>query len=52
MSDWCKEHPRYSAKRMPNSICGECWKLYFIRNPEDKERLQETETLKAHSLKP
>ncbi|MDH5667851.1 MAG: hypothetical protein OEY86_07570 [Nitrospira sp.] len=42
MSDWCKEHPRYSAKRTPNSVCGRCWVLYFIKNPEEKDRLRET----------
>ncbi len=34
--DWCNQHPRYSAKRQPNSICGRCWSLWFLRNPEDK----------------
>lgn len=36
MSDYCKEHPRYSAKREPNSICGTCWRLWGLRNPELK----------------
>lgn len=36
MSDWCKAHPRYSAKRMPKSLCGKCWSLYFIKNPEER----------------
>lgn len=36
MSDWCSSHPRYSAKREPNSICGTCWSLWHLRNPELK----------------
>lgn len=36
MSDYCKAHPRYSAKRPPNSLCGRCFELYFLRNPELK----------------
>ena len=35
MSHWCKSHPTYSAKRQPKSICGDCWRLWFLRNPED-----------------
>jgi len=35
MSDYCPTHKRYSAKRQPKSICGQCWKLYFLKNPED-----------------
>lgn len=42
MSHWCATHPRYSAKRQPNSLCGDCWKLWFLRNPEEKERLTDT----------
>lgn len=42
MADWCGEHPRYSAKRKPNSLCGKCWALWFIRNPEFKVEMQET----------
>lgn len=33
---WCQSHPRYSAKREPNSLCGSCWILYFYRCPEEK----------------
>lgn len=36
MSNWCQSHPTYSAKREPNSICGECWKLWLYRCPEAK----------------
>lgn len=36
MGHYCKEHPRYEAKRKPGSICGRCWELYFLRNPEEK----------------
>lgn len=42
MSDWCVSHPKYSAKRKPNSLCGRCWALWFIRNPEEKIELHET----------
>lgn len=37
MADYCNVHPRYSAKRAPNSICGTCWKLYFLRCPEERD---------------
>jgi hypothetical protein len=36
MSHYCETHPRYEAKREPNSICGNCWQLYFLRCPEIK----------------
>lgn len=36
MSHYCKSHPQYSAKREPNSLCGECWKLWHYRCPERK----------------
>lgn len=42
MSDYCPQHPRYSAKRAPNSLCGNCFRLWFLRNPElkhDGERM-------------
>jgi hypothetical protein len=56
MSNWCAVHPRYEAKRKPGSICGECWRLYFLKNPEEKPRYQETyqdsDKLRAHLLKP
>lgn len=42
MSHWCATHPRYSAKRKPNSVCGECWKLYFLKNPEAKQIAHES----------
>ena len=35
MADWCKTHPTYSAKRPPKSLCGKCFELYFLKNPED-----------------
>lgn len=35
MADWCKSHPRYSAKKTPGSLCGSCWALWFLKNPED-----------------
>lgn len=41
MSHYCKAHPRYSAKREPNSLCGECWRLYFYRCPEAKPGLEQ-----------
>lgn len=34
--NWCKDHPQYSAKREPKTTCGECWKLWFIRCPEER----------------
>lgn len=36
MSHWCKLHPRYEAKREPNSVCGDCWHLWHLKNPELK----------------
>lgn len=36
MSSYCPEHPRYSAKRAPNSSCGKCWSLWHLRCPELK----------------
>ncbi len=36
MSHYCKEHPRYSGKREPNSVCGTCWTLWYLRCPELK----------------
>ena len=39
MSHYCKEHPRYEAKREPSGLCGKCWALYFYKNPESKEGL-------------
>lgn len=42
--DWCSEHPRYEAKRKPNSLCGRCWELYFIKNPEDRHPVEERRT--------
>ena len=42
MSHFCRSHPRYEAKREPNSICGACWQLYFYKNPEAKEVLKRT----------
>lgn len=47
MSHWCKSHPRYEAKREPNSVCGDCWHLWHLKNPElkmenrDRERPSE-----------
>lgn len=32
--NWCAAHPKYSAKRQPNSLCGDCWRLWFLRCPE------------------
>jgi hypothetical protein len=32
---WCKTHPRYRAKSTPKGLCGACWKLYFLKNPEN-----------------
>lgn len=34
--NWCVSHPKYSAKKEPNSLCGTCWQLYFYRCPEAK----------------
>lgn len=42
MMHWCKEHPRYEAKRRPGSLCGKCWQLWFMRNPEQKVVAQES----------
>lgn len=41
MMDWCASHPKYEAKRKPNSLCGRCWALYFIKNPEDRNPVEE-----------
>ena len=40
MADYCKAHPRYSAKRPPKSLCGKCFELWFLRNPEDPKNTQ------------
>lgn len=52
MSHFCKEHPRYEAKREPSGLCGACWRLYFYKNPEAKEGLmrvyREAEGLKGN----
>ena len=40
MSHYCKDHPKYEAKREPYGSCRLCWKLWFYRNPEAKEVLQ------------
>lgn len=37
MADYCKQHPRYSAKKEPNSLCGKCFELWFIRCPEERD---------------
>lgn len=42
MSNWCRSHPKYEAKRKPQSLCGQCWKLYFLCNPEKKVIVQES----------
>ena len=34
--NWCPTHKTYSAKREPNSLCGNCWQLWGYRNPEWK----------------
>lgn len=47
---WCGEHPRYEAKREPAGLCGRCWSLFFIKNPEAKEVLQR-EYREAEGLK-
>ena len=39
VSHYCKEHPKYEAKREPSGLCGKCWALYFYKNPESKEGL-------------
>jgi len=44
MSNWCQTHPKYSAKRAPRSLCGDCWRLYFLKNPEEKTVVLETYT--------
>ena len=36
MSEWCVDHPRYEAKRMPRPVCIRCWQLWFLRCPEIK----------------
>jgi len=36
MADFCKDHPRYSGKRQPQSACWRCWTLYFWGHPEEK----------------
>lgn len=47
MSDWCKHHPKYEAKRKPGSVCGRCWELWFLRNPELKPGNPELAGLKV-----
>jgi len=36
MSHFCKDHPRYEAKREPKALCGDCYRLWFLKNPELK----------------
>lgn len=45
MSHWCKRHPRYEAKRTPKAICGDCWALFLLKNPEHPNRHQFKPTL-------
>lgn len=33
----CKSHPRYKAKREPNSVCGDCWLLWYLKHPKVKQ---------------
>lgn len=40
MSHYCTSHPRYSAKKEPNSLCGRCYELWHLRCPERKEEDQ------------
>ena len=42
MSHWCEQHPKYSAKRKPGSLCGKCWALFFLKNPEEKQEVLDT----------
>lgn len=42
MSDWCPTHKNYSAKRKPGSTCGACWRLYFLKNPEERQEVIDT----------
>lgn len=37
MADWCPIHKTYSAKRAPGSTCGNCWALWFLRCPEERD---------------
>lgn len=50
MSDWCQSHPTYSAKRPPNSLCGRCFQLYFLRNPELKHDGERIKAEKAEAV--
>ena len=43
MSHYCQTHPRYEAKREPNSLCGECWRLWFLKNPEPRSERRDRE---------
>lgn len=42
MSHYCKSHPRYEAKRKSGSTCRACWKLYFLKNSEEKQEVLDT----------
>jgi hypothetical protein len=47
MSHFCTVHPRYEAKREPNSLCGKCWLLFFYKNPEQKREFRDTYTKRS-----
>jgi len=51
MSEYCQVHPRYSARREPNSLCGRCWQLWHLRCPEikhDGERIKADQAEEAY----
>ena len=51
MSHYCKDHPKYEAKREPSDeSCHRCWQLYNYAHPEAKEVLQR-EYREAEELK-
>lgn len=35
MSHWCEQHPKYSAKRKPGSLCGKCWACQELADNND-----------------
>lgn len=40
MSHYCREHPKYEAKREPSGLCKVCWRLYAYSHPEAMEVLK------------
>jgi len=29
---WCKQHPKYAAKKPPKVACEQCWDVFLFRS--------------------